>query len=403
MVLGLPGLIDGPLLRTARDIGAPILISANSLSRWAPIRGIREWQGFKTKPLELATGMEVWLDSAGFTAMKKYNGFPWTAEAYVELAASFPFEKFASLDYCVEEEVAGSQGEVWDRISRTISANRHCRRLAADYGIVDRFMPVIQGRSPDDYLRCIDRMPLVFEHSVVGVGSMCRRHTNGAAGILSVVAALERGFAGTDVQLHLFGLKSQGAAAVRGHPRIYSVDSQAYGTAARWNALHAGHSKTNEYVARVMADWMDGQVKRLRSPGFCFQEALALPAAQEASTPSNRPQDAHARMNWAERHAREHFRVLMEEGELDHDQCIERYVEETAYEIFRGPDRPWMARLRNAIRRALIASRRRGKKPLLPFQGLVERRQVYRLAVLAGAPRMSRAYPFRCWCGLAQL
>ncbi len=325
MILGLPGIGETELLGKAREMGAPILISANSLSRWKKVRGIREWDGFNTASLANADGMRVRLDSAGFVAMVKYNAFPWSIDDYVQLAASYPFELWSAMDYCVEEEIAGTQALVEDRISRTVAANVQCRRLALRHGIENTFMPVIQGRAPKDYLRCIDRLPLIEDHKVIGVGSMCRRHVHGPNGILAVVSTLDRKLAGTDIKLHLFGLKSQGAEAVRAHPRVASVDSQAYGTAARWDALHAGHSKTNAFLAGVMESWMERQLIRLSKPRFQFQDTL--PLVEPAPAPMTRWQRC-------ELQAREELRELVEEGELEHDMYLERLVYELAGEIY---------------------------------------------------------------------
>ena len=341
MVLGLPHLARGPLLRKARELDTPILISANCLSRWK-VEGVWQWGGraakirtfesFNTKPLENARGMRVWLDSAGFVAMSRFRGFPWAPEDYIDLAASFPFERFASMDYCVESEVAANLGEVRDRISRTVRLNVQCLNLAARAKIADRFMPVIQGNQPEDYLRCLERMPFAAEFSVIGVGSMCRRHVHGPDGILAVVSAVDQALTGmgSSARLHLFGLKSAGAEAVRAHPRVFSVDSQAYGVAARQNARKAGVSKTNAYVAEVMEDWLGRQRQRLAKPDFAFQGSLLIPTRERVGSLSP--------FERAVEQAREELRELIENGELEHDQIIERWVYERAGEIISGCD-----------------------------------------------------------------
>jgi hypothetical protein len=71
--------------------------------------------------------------------------FSWATGDYLALAASYPFRWFASMDYCVEPEIARHREEVLDRISRTIRANFDCRSGARDLGIEHRLMPVIQG------------------------------------------------------------------------------------------------------------------------------------------------------------------------------------------------------------------------------------------------------------------
>ena len=75
--LGLPALRNNALWRIARRLQAPVLISANALSRWRTDSiGLRLWSGFETRWLHLVAQHSVALDSAGFVAASRYNGFP---------------------------------------------------------------------------------------------------------------------------------------------------------------------------------------------------------------------------------------------------------------------------------------------------------------------------------------
>jgi len=179
----------------------------------------------------------------------------------------------------VEPEIAHDESAILDRISGTVRLNVRCRVGAARRGIADRLMPVIQGWKAEHYLRCIDRMPFVLDAPLVGVGSMCRRHVQGENGILRIVDELDRAFAGTGVRLHLFGLKSDGMAAVRGHSRIASCDSQAYGLAARHRARKDRCAKTDAMLAATMADWYRTQRQALDRPDFTFRPPVTSPMA----------------------------------------------------------------------------------------------------------------------------
>src|ERR1043166_6206174 len=187
IVVGLPHLGRGAIRARAKALQVRALISANCLSRWSEAKGWREWQGWRLGQLTNAHGLaSLDLDSAGFVASRAYGGFPWSVAAYMDLARAFPFRRIASLDYCTEHEIAGDREEVLDRISRTIRANRECLARAADRGIIDRFMPVIQGRTPEDYERCVDALwPAVTPGRVIGVGSMCRREVGGREGVVA--------------------------------------------------------------------------------------------------------------------------------------------------------------------------------------------------------------------------
>ena len=172
-----------------------------------------------------------------------------------------------------------------DRISGTVRLNRRCRPGAAERGIADRLMPVTQGWASEHYLRCIDRMPFVLDAPLVGVGSMCRRPVHGEHGILSIVDDLDRAFAGPDARLHLFGLKSEGMAAMRGYPRIASCDSEAYGMAARRSAHKSGCAKTGAQLAAIMADWHHTQRRALDQPSFSFRPPIAAAGPAAAMHP----------------------------------------------------------------------------------------------------------------------
>lgn len=171
------------------------------------------------------------------------------------------------------------------------------------------------------YLRCLERMHFPSNLKLLGVGSMCRRHVGGQRGILQIVDALDRALP-TDVKLHLFGLKSTGMEEVRGHPRVASVDSQAYGVRARHMALEGKHPKTERFVAGVMADWYAEQTLRIGEPGFEFREPTALlPLLPPRSGGEFERRIARAA---------EELRGLHEDGEIDWNGLNPRWAYEMA-------------------------------------------------------------------------
>jgi len=203
------------------------------------------------------------------------RGLPWTADDYIELAASYPFRRFASLDLCTEAEIARDRDEVLDRISRTVALNHACHARAADRGIDARFMPVIQGRHPDDYLRCLEGIAGILRPGlVVRVGSMCRRALSGSDGLLAVLSRLDR-VADPALRFHLFGVKGTALRHLRplAH-RVTSLDSYAYSLAARIEAWREGFSKTDEFVAGHMERWQRRQQARLDGGDAAFQHHL---------------------------------------------------------------------------------------------------------------------------------
>lgn len=328
VMVGLPHLSDGALLRRAREMQQPVLISANALSRWSKRHGWRQWMGWATDRLDNARELHsLSLDSAGFSAMVTYSGYPWTVDDYIRLAAAFPFRWWASLDYCVEHQVAADREEVLDRISRTIRANIECRLRAADRGIDRTFMPVIQGRAPSDYERCADALSFTIDHAkLVGVGSMCRRALHGPEGLVAVVDHLDRALP-PRTRLHLFGVKGDAIPYLNAYRhRVASIDSQAYGVSARAAAYRQRRSKSDAFVADHMAHWLGVQRARLRQP------TRRLPF-QPMVLPTLEPDDP-----WeaAIAQARREMRDLIESGDLDHDEVTALWVEQWAADIYRA-------------------------------------------------------------------
>lgn len=285
----------------------PVLVSANVL--WDHEKG-----RFK------APGVPAWwsdiaLDSAGYVAMVRYGGYRWTVDQYVEMVVRgrglleqpddrdddlmglpSPWTWWSAMDYCCEEEIATNRLEVERRIAMTIETYVECFEALEGWraeGVTDvpDPLPIIQGRTPDDYVRCaaelgaaIDRAhPCTCQNGdddceaewhreheglpdLIGVGSVCTRRLRGPEGVLRVVAALDASLP-PNVRLHLFGVKSAALKHLAGHPRILSVDSQAWGTAARNVALRGPAGKipcTKELKIDVMQTWAAKQSKVAR-------------------------------------------------------------------------------------------------------------------------------------------
>jgi len=308
-LLGLPALRPGAIWSQALALNAPTLISANALSRWRiDTLGLRNWAGFDGAHLPLVAQQRVALDSGGFVAARRYRGFPWSTDEYLDLAASAPFIWWAAADWCVEPTIAHDEATVLDRISGTVRLNMLCLLGGTRRGIADRFVPVIQGWHPDHYMRCLERMPWARDFPLVGIGSMCRRHLHGEHRILHVLDVLDRAFSGCATRLHLFGLKSQAIAVAAQHPRVASSDSQAYGVAARQDARKTRTSKTDAVLAQVMSRWYRRQIASIAQPPT-LPPRSNWPVHRKTSQPN--PIEARIAAT------REHLRCLHEEGEIE--------------------------------------------------------------------------------------
>jgi len=261
--VGLPA-STGSLPIAAEALDQPCLISANSL--WCPKR--RE---FRTPGLAI-NDLDVALDSAGFVAMVRYGGYRWTPEQYVELAGSYSWAWWASMDFCCEPQVAGNRAVVAERIERTALYLFACRCIAYRWRTAGAFwladpMPVLQGWTPDDYESSIEQTDAALGGewpALVGVGSVCRRSWGGAEGLGMVLRRIfDRLPAGVGV--HLFGVKGDALARLEGNPRVVSSDSMAWDYAARM----AEGSTTMAKRIDAMAEWVGAQgVESKQQPLF---------------------------------------------------------------------------------------------------------------------------------------
>ena len=238
-LLGLPTLRPGPLWSRAVSIGAPVLLSANALSRWRNDGlGLRHWDGFDGRHLGLVSHHKVALDSAGFVAASRYRRLPVVNAALPRPGSRCTLAMVGGVgqgsasvagwkanggaqDWCVEPEVAGDEGRRAGPHLRNRPASTWCACAAASAAVLPtasfRFL---QGWHPNHYLRCLERMPWVLDSPLVAIGSMYRRHTHGEHGVLHVLDKLDRAFGGSASRWHLFGPKSQAiAVAAQSPPR----------------------------------------------------------------------------------------------------------------------------------------------------------------------------------------
>ncbi len=97
---------------------------------------------------------------------------------------------------------------------------------------------------------------------------------------------------------------------LRQHPRVQSVDSQAWGLSARIDARKAGISKSNAYLAGVMERWYREQLRQLHQPGYAFRSRVAPLRHRDVPQPSV-PLEARLQ------EATEDLRALYEAGEVE--------------------------------------------------------------------------------------
>ncbi len=174
------------------------------------------------------------LDSGGFTELGTYGSWEYgpTPRQYANRVRRYR-DEVGRLDWAAPQDwmcephlIARTGLTVREHQARTVGNYLHLRDLAPDLPLV----PVVQGWTPGDYLRCAE---LYASHGVdltaerlVGVGSVCRRQSSTQlADILTTMhqAGLTR--------LHGFGVKTAGLAHSAG--LLASADSMAWSAAAR--------------------------------------------------------------------------------------------------------------------------------------------------------------------------
>lgn len=241
--VGVP-LTGGQMVRFVHERGMPVLFSANAFFS-------RDREGrTRLRPVTLPKGLDAALDSAGFVAMARYNGYPWSDEQYLDLVATFPWAWYSAMDMCVEAEIASDRLHVRMRLAGTINGYYRVRRKALARGLPAP-IPVLQGRHLADYLWCAERLPM--DAPIIGLGSFCRRDVGGTDGIVNLVDELDRRLP-AGARFHLFGVKGKALEFIGQHPRIASIDSMAWDLQARYGAP-VGRSMA--YRLRVMDSWFD--------------------------------------------------------------------------------------------------------------------------------------------------
>lgn len=171
------------------------------------------------------------LDSGGFTELARFGRWTISPIRYVREVRRYASEIgnmawAAPMDLMCEPQVLAKTGlSIVEHQQQTVDNYRAHRDLAPDLPII----PVLQGWTMEDYLRCADR----YERSgvdlvslpLVGLGSVCRRQRTGE--IAAIVATL----AGYGLHLHGFGVKTQGLRSYSLY--LSSSDSMAWSARGR--------------------------------------------------------------------------------------------------------------------------------------------------------------------------
>jgi hypothetical protein len=217
----------------------PLFVSDHRLSRGRLPRAAGPWA----------------LDSGGFTELQTRGRWTVTPEQYAARVRQYR-DQVKGLLWCAPQDwmcepaiirggtfgttkFVGTGLSVPEHQQRTVANLLDLRRIAPDLP----WVPVLQGYTLADYLRCIDlyadaNVDLVAE-PLLGLGSVCRRQATSEIGEI-VTAVREAGL----TRLHGFGVKAQGLE-LYGH-LLTSADSQAWSFRARRERIRLpGHTHRN--------------------------------------------------------------------------------------------------------------------------------------------------------------
>lgn len=237
-------------LRDARFIDVPLFVSRRTLAKYKKLpRAVGRWA----------------LDSGGFTELNLHGKWTITPVEYAREVKRFRDEiggmDFAApQDWMCEEKVLKKTGlTVAEHQRRTIANFLDLRALDCDV------IPVIQGWTMGDYLRCVEDY---FKAGVdlrtyptVGVGSVCRRDAEYQ--IEEIIHTLA--FLG--IKCHAFGVKGSALPLIR--EEAVSGDSLAWSKRASHapplpECAKEGKHKNCANCPRFALQWREKQLKTMR-------------------------------------------------------------------------------------------------------------------------------------------
>lgn len=223
------------------------------------------------------------LDSGGYTAMDRFGGdFPWTVAEYHEWAQAMyarkPFDWIAVMDLACEpafDDVIS----VEERITRTIENTVALLDHDPEYPV----LPVLQGRTVDQWLDCYDRLrERGINPDYAGIGTLCRQ-TSGRD-IRDIARAIRTR---TDIKaFHGFGVK---ATAFKHGAKFETADSQAWSWPVKYGIKL---TLDNNEPPRLHREKYDDDAENVHGESFKSYYTHAHRLQREAYTNHNHKQIA---------------------------------------------------------------------------------------------------------------
>ncbi len=215
------------------------------------------------------------LDSGGFTELAKHGRWTICAEEYATLIARADLRMGPHLQWaacqdwlCTPAIRTGTNGFPGTGLSvdahqhRTVQSVLDLQSLLRPEGLQHLIAPVLQGETPEDYLRHVDLYASagvdLQAAPAVGVGAIAHRQDDPA--IRALCVELSR----SGLRLHGFGVKTRGIPGLA--DTLTSADSMAWSMAARRATPLAGcdHARCTTCPVYAM-QWRDSLLARLRA------------------------------------------------------------------------------------------------------------------------------------------
>ena len=224
-----------------KDLNVPLFVSLRRLERRVnPPVACHRWA----------------MDSGGFTELHKYGEWRTSPQEFIRLVRKYVNETgmmdwAAPQDWMCESSALAATGlSVEEHQIKTVNNFLELRDALGPI-----LIPVLQGWTRDDYLRCVDMYDQVgvdlSEESTVGLGSVCRRHAD--AEITAIIESLQ------PIKLHGFGVK--GNCYFNNKHLLASADSMAWSFKARYSPPLEGctHQACNN-CRRYALKWREKMV-----------------------------------------------------------------------------------------------------------------------------------------------
>ena len=206
------------------------------------------------------------MDSGAFTEIATHGGYRHPPSVYAAEIKRWAGEgrllAAVAQDYMCEQHMLAITGLTIDDHQR-LTIERYDDLIACDTGGV-LIIPVLQGYSPDDYVRHIEMYgDRLRPGRWVGVGSVCKRNGDPAS-IEDVLLAIHA--VRPDLLLHGFGVKLTALQSAVVQDHLFTADSMAWSYAARMEGRNAN--------SPVEAQRYSDRISRI-TPQLSFIEAFA--------------------------------------------------------------------------------------------------------------------------------